>query len=112
MRKWVLLIALLITHGAHAEEEEVYQSGYKLLALCEGQGHASFELQCLGYIQGVADASRGENWKERSYCVPRGVLTGQMQKIVVKYLNEQPEILHYTAYILVQQALLEAFPCK
>ena len=40
------------------------------------------------------------------------VITGQIKKIVVKYLNDNPENLHNTASSLVQVALFEAFPCE
>ncbi|MFP6801731.1 MAG: Rap1a/Tai family immunity protein, partial [Pseudomonadales bacterium] len=50
---------------------------------------------------------------EPKFCVPEGengVTAGQLRKIVVKYLNENPEELHLTAGSLVSNALNEAFP--
>jgi len=72
---------------------------------------AEYQLLCVGYIKGVADTSDGKSWEGYPYCIG-GVITGQLQKIVIKYMNEHPEDLHLAAYSLVQSAFLEAFPCE
>ena len=107
MRKWVLLIALLVSQGVQAAG--VYYNGNLLLAKCEGE--AEYQLLCVGYIKGVSDTSDGKSWEGYPYCIG-GVITGQLQKIVIKYMNEHPEDLHLAAYALVQNAFLAAFPCE
>jgi hypothetical protein len=47
---------------------------------------------------------------EHGFCVPKGVPIGQLQKIVVKNLNERPEKLHLGEGGLVSNALYDAFP--
>ena len=60
-----------------------------------------------GYVTGVADTLYDISW-----CSPGNITIGQVLKIVSKYLNNNPENLHFSAYSLVEQALKEAFPCK
>ena len=60
-----------------------------------------------GYLKGIADTTNSLSW-----CNPGNVTTGQMFKIVSKYLHNNPEKLHLYADDLVKQALKEAFPCK
>jgi hypothetical protein len=60
-----------------------------------------------GYVTGVADTLYDISW-----CSPGNITIGQVLKIVSKYLNNNPQNLHSSAYSLVEQALKEAFPCK
>ena len=107
MKKYLLLVLLLITPGVHA----AYETGNDLLAQCESDD-LFMEGVCAGYIAGVSDVSRGETWGGNRYCAPAGVTIRQLQKIVIKYLNEHPETLHDDASSLVQNAFAHAFPCS
>ena len=67
---------------------------------------------CLAYIAGVADtmsckqAVFGYTWS------PDGNVTkGQLAKVVLKWLDDNPKYLSYNAASLVASALDEAFPC-
>lgn len=46
------------------------------------------------------------------YCLPEKGTQGQLQDVVVKYLESQPSRRHLPAGILVTVALAEAFPCR
>ena len=107
MRKWILLVALLVSQWVQGAAS--YYTGNDILAFCEGDDLGT--LQCNLYIMGVTDASEGKTWDGYLYCKPTSVTGGQLQKIVIKHFNENPADLHLTAHSLVQQALLEAFPC-
>jgi hypothetical protein len=63
--------------------------------------------QYAGYLMAISDSTNSISW-----CNPGNVTTGQMFKIVSKYLNNNPEKLNLYADSLVIQALIEAFPCK
>ncbi len=109
MKKWILLIALLVAQCVQAAS--VNYTGNELLAKCE-RGGASQAL-CRGYIMGVLDASKDDKtWEGTPYCKPGSLTGGQLQKIVVKHFNERPADIHFTARSLVQNAFLEAFPCE
>ena len=90
--------------------QPTYQTGNSLLAKCENENWGL----CLGYLQAVSDAYRtAAAWYkfEPDLCVPVGVLSGQLQKVWIKYANEHPEDLHLTASSLVMKAYMEASPC-
>jgi hypothetical protein len=46
------------------------------------------------------------------FCMPIGATVGQLQKVYIKYANENPQALHYDAAGMVRKAFTEAFPCK
>jgi hypothetical protein len=83
----------------------------------------AFFLQfCYGYIQAVIDGetvSRGVRSADKShvydkskFCLPEsGILYVQLARVVVKYLKEHPEELHWTASALVHSALVKGFSC-
>lgn len=47
-----------------------------------------------------------------SSCIPDGVSSAQMSKIVLKYLETNPEKRHQYAAYLIREAFIKAFPCK
>ena len=105
-----LTILMVLSLPVAAATVPAYETGNQLLTLCESKGGSS-EGVCIGYIEGVSDASEGKTWDGTPYCAPKGATNGQLVKIVTKYLNDHPEHLHLSAHSIVQQALLEAFPC-
>jgi hypothetical protein len=73
--------------------------------------------QCLEYIKGATDAfiyANDRNWvtPPDSMCVPQGFQGTQAVLIVLKYLDNHPENLHFEASGLVWTALHSAFPCS
>lgn len=68
---------------------------------------------CLGYIMGVIDMSKSSQVEPHlqygASSTPYGATAGQLKSIVVKYLNEHPELRHYVAQDLVYLAIKLAF---
>jgi hypothetical protein len=60
---------------------------------------------CRGIIEGVGAASP-------LVCSPQGVTFSQEYRIVTKYLQDHPERLNSHGAELVQEALVQAFPCS
>lgn len=85
--------------------------GNELLEVCEVKKGSSTYYQddayCSGYITGAAHAYSNSDM----ICVGE-IGYGQSQKVVLKYLRNNPELLHQYADVLVKNALAEAFPCK
>jgi len=93
----------------------------ELLQWCEaglGSNPDSFNLiLCTSYITGV-----GEGYgttlthiypsRDRLICLPNNVTRGQAARVVLKYLKNNPETLHYLASYQTLVALQKAFPCK
>ena len=68
---------------------------------------------CVGYLTGVLDAL--DTWQasegRRVVCLPKPWDINQIVRIVVKYLENNPEDLHYRADAAVLFAVKAAFPC-
>ena len=92
-------------------------TGNKLLEVCEDgedqslSTHFQNNAYCAGYITGITDGLRYLDFENR-FCLPKGVTHGQTQKVVVKYLRENPQRLHEHYVPIILSALKEAFPCK
>jgi hypothetical protein len=59
---------------------------------------------CLGLVQGVSYASA-------DVCTGQGVTFSQMERVVVKFLQDNPKKLNLNQSTLVEMALAKAFPC-
>lgn len=59
---------------------------------------------CLGLVQGVSYASA-------DVCTGEGVTFPQMERVVVKFLQDNPKKLNLNQSTLVEMALSKAFPC-
>lgn len=75
---------------------------------------------CAGLVEGVMDtvALWSEMNKSQKYstehcaCILNGVTPEQAIRIVVKYLEDNPNLLHMSDSGLIALALVNAFPCK
>ena len=120
MRKIATLVAfvlLVAAPSARSEEPKLmgFVSGDSLHEFCKAPAN---KLMCGGYIAGVSDAyatpSGAHDGKlaVRSWCPPQDASLGQQTAVVSKWLDSHPEQWHFSAAVLVAQALAEAFPCK
>ena len=82
-------------------------SGNDLQDMC---GKGSYV--CTGYIMGVGDAEMTRLKRATGdQCVPETATGGQLQKIVEKWLDENPQHLHHEANLLITNAIIDAFNC-
>ena len=91
----VLLSASLNVAGA-------YDTARSLLASCKAP-NLSEHWYCLGYVASAADTHT------LLTCPPVGVTKGDLKRVVMKYLEENPQDLHKDAAGEVLNALLDAF---
>lgn len=96
-----MLIAVFSFGGAYG------MTGQELLDNCTKGGDF-----CTGYIWSNVDRAATDADSKKWICVPNGVTSEQGKKVVVKYLENHPEKLHWVAWGLAHNALLEAFPCS
>lgn len=104
-----------------------FADGNKLLAGCQGfikilEGKASesggvAEGFCAGYVQGMSDLNTIHSVfyagkVKFDICMPQNVNNAQRVRVLIKYLEENPEKLHESEAELVWQAYAKAFPCK
>ena len=101
--KRLLALIILMFLSLPVAAADVFSSGNKLLSDCESANASFLEGFCFGFVAGVADAANGKTWDGIAFCKPGEVTIGQTVKIVIKYLNDHPEYLHYAADSLAQR---------
>lgn len=68
---------------------------------------------CLGFVMATKDSMVGLDAKRSGpYCVPNSVELGQLADVVTKWLRDNPRDRHLPAVLLVNNALVSAFPCR
>lgn len=70
---------------------------------------------CMGFISGLNDMAAlfQSLFDTKAYCLPeKGLETGQVMRVFIKWLDEHPESLHESARSLFISAFNDAFPCK
>ena len=114
MRKVIIVTALLAVLGVPDTARGAFIDGNTLHTRCNSPEDVYDKASCLWFVIGVADAIGGPNkgYQGRTFCHPSSVLTGQLRDVVKKWLNENPQLRHFTAVSLTAKALSEAFPCK
>jgi len=70
-----------------------------------------------GYAVGVVRATASmaatnDNPSYRKMCAPDDVIYNQFNRVVYNYLVDHPEQLHFNDVVLIQAALVEAWPCS
>ena len=102
-----MLLAWTTAFGAHAED---MHSGNFWLARCSEQVTTA----CLSFLHGAQEMHErmaSDDYKRRLFCPPDGITLGQSRLIVVKYLRENPNLLHLPFVSLVTLGLAKSFPC-
>jgi Rap1a immunity proteins len=114
------------------EQPDISRSGRDFLEVCasvdskggvdsEGNKDAARiqrDATCLGWVEGFADGFLvyGELLsipkKDRMACVPHGVTTIQIVRVIKKYLADNPEKARRPTRYIASIALAGAFPCK
>jgi Rap1a immunity proteins len=109
-----------------AGQTDISRSGSNFLEACstiDSEGNKSAvqihnDATCLGWVEGfedgftVRDELLGVPEKDRIVCMPRGVTTLQMVRIIKKYLADYPEKARRPTRYIASIALARAFPCK
>ncbi len=72
----------------------------------ENVGKAFSCERAIGYVMGVSDLLN-----ETKVCQPSGLNSDQLRDVIHLWLKENPVKRHDSAPFLIQEALLEAWPC-
>lgn len=124
MRKEFIVFALSLTF---LFPSMVFADGNRLLSQCNAavnimdgtaKIHDDFSFgYCMGLIRGVMDLNDyyepalREGGKYPLFCAPDGITNAQAARIVLKFLKENPDYLHYDEVFLIGFGLREAYPC-
>ncbi len=109
-----------------AEQPDISRSGSKFLEICsdiDNQPNGNpvrvhNDATCLGWVEGfgdgftVHDELLGVPERDRMVCMPRGVTTVQIIRVIKKYIVDNPEKAHRATRYVASLALARAFPCK
>ena len=127
----VALLTLLCSELVCTQEKPEYPStsGNAYLRECSviekdlkdlTQADMKYVFACIGYTEGVLDGVHAEDGFQTAitgkpqtapFCVPDAADNGQIVRITLKYIRNNPEEAHKTTSVLIVEALREAFPC-
>lgn len=121
----VVLFACGVFASAQTTKEYPDDSGNAFLGLCstleKGETTAAItdhELECVFYIKGFVSGVEVEyaGIMEQTtapipFCRPENTENGQLVKIVLKYIRQNPKDAHQPTKFVAMRALQKAFPC-
>jgi|SRR5271157_2805602 len=106
-----LAISPLLTISCTASDpNQTSESGLELQTKCKDTAADYSDGYCTGFIVGSGQVMQSEPGPSL-ICIPGEATVGQAKLVVIKYLNDHPEILHLPASILIRRALTKAWPC-
>lgn len=104
----IVFISTSSPSQAQANDAGPFTSGSNFALFCnEGTTVGG---TCLTYTIGVFHALR-ETTRGLNVCLPKGVSTGQLFNVGIKYIRENPELGHYAPAPLLIASWERAFPC-
>ena len=105
----LMLAAGLTAMPAHA----TFYTGNHLAKYCAKDASSFLDGGCTGYIMGVAERLEYDHMVEYgTECMPDSATIGQVRKVFVAYLDDNPTQLHNGAHYLIYNALIEGFGCE
>lgn len=118
----ILIVVALVLPNTNVLASEDFNSGNYLLKNCEDGEEDKmswFSGFCSAFIYGVTQthANIGQLTTEHKLSLPLprfcivGTTNAQRQRVVVKWLRDNPDQLHRSAAALVYGALVDAYPC-
>lgn len=122
MKAWIGAVALV---GLMASGQAMaLGDGSQLASMCRSsiQQVTTFKSDdpigagtCFGLIEGTVATVLmvdTQNKAKPRFCLPENVNTFQMMKVVVKYLDNNPALLHLNEPSLIIRAVTDAWPCS
>src|ERR1700686_5308465 len=109
-----------------SEQPDISKSGSNFLELCssvdsepkEDPVRTLNDATCLGWVEGfrdgftVHDELLGVPRRDRIACIPNGVTSVQIVRVIKKYVADNPDKAHRATRLVVSVALASAFSCK
>lgn len=125
---WLIALLFLLGRPVSAQTEEFPEtSGNAFLRLCsvvDKTDRTDAEnldaMACVGYMSGFTSGVEFEQLYAKTstrqkvpapFCIPDGVERGQMVRIVLKYIRDNPAEANEHTALLVIKALRKAYPC-
>lgn len=102
MKKLFFAALVAASLPSHAE----FKSGNSLYEQMKSSSTLE-QMNALGYVTGVADVLSGA-----LSCHPANVTAGQLNDMVLKYMENYPATRNFTADLIVQRVLSSTWPCE
>ena len=114
-----ILIKLIFLIGAtsmgsllSAGSTKYFYNGTKLYNLCRAETTIN-EALCEGYILGVQDSIYSGHLSDHfNVCLPEGVEPDQLRLQLIKFIENNPNIMNFAAEGLVAKSLETSYACK
>ena len=94
------------------------RSGNEWLSQCEST-ELDLQIECIVYLEGLRDMHKHydktlfqNEGVQYQICYPTNMTNGIVVKIMKKFLNENPELLHFTFTSLFLNKMMMTFPCN
>lgn len=104
-RKYLFLL-LILPLMSKADINRVFITGNDLFDYC--QQSSNF---CFGYVTAVVDDASMIYGEAASFCLPADINAEQLQRVVIEYMEKQPQHLHLPGPDVVTFALTTSFSC-
>jgi hypothetical protein len=108
-------------HGIIIHQFGAFHSGSLIRKEREGVGHPANSIACISYVAGFVDgvnvhtgfaAYKMKQKMPKLFCLPEGVEDGQLVRIVLKFVRNNPEDAHRRTEVLIARALRESYLCQ
>jgi hypothetical protein len=116
----LLAAATLLVLAGQSPAAEAPTDGQRLLAYCDDAQKDTGDVNpfragyCMAFIEGALrgwEAGAYVRDASTNYCITPGVTLGELMRVVVKSLRENPSELRVKGEIVVIGAVQKAFPC-
>ena len=114
VRLKLIMMVCLTSLGSFlsAGSTKYFYNGTKLYNLCRADTPID-EALCKGYILGVQDAIYSGHLSDHfSLCLPEGVEPDQIRLQLIRYIENNPNIMNFAAEGLVAKTLETTYACK
>jgi hypothetical protein len=113
----VALAGISVIGGAMAGDgNELLSACQKTVQFLDGQREGGTDVgYCFGLVNGVGTtmAFQSDNLpKNERICFPNGLKNEQSARIVARFLQNHPAVLHQDGAVLTIAAFQNAYPCK
>lgn len=113
----VMLAGMMVSGAAMADGNALLTQCQQFIKAADGEkdfdrGQAGM---CVGFVEGVLSTTAffGENLdNDAKLCIPKTATNGQLARVVVKYLEDNPAKLNQGKTGLVWLSMKDAYPCK
>ena len=109
---FIYVVLVLAGTNSLAGSSKFFYTGTKLYNLCRADTPID-EALCEGYILGVQDSIYSGHLSEHfNVCLPEGVEPGQLRLQLIKFIENNPDIMNFAAEGLVAKSLETSYSCK